>query len=250
MNMDYTKLPVTVIRGSGRVTVPGLGEVKASGRAEIGPERVHTGGSCVLPGGIRVRDLDSSGSLTIEGDAEAETMSFSGSARVRGSVKFTRLSKSGSLSIGGDAEGETMEVSGSTTVEGLVKVRDLYSSGSISAEKGVESGGHVKVKGCMRAGDVKAGRFELIMSNSVSRIRGGVEADYVRVEPKGWGDEGELITDWVKGREVHLENVECGTVSGDTVHIGDGCRVNGKVTYTQKVQVSPNAFLREQPQKA
>ena len=249
MNMDYTKLPVTIIRGSGRVTVPGLGEVKASGRAEIGPERVHTGGSCVLPGGIRVRDLDSSGSLTIEGDAEAETMTLSGSASVRGSVKFTQLSKSGSLRVEGDAEGETMEVSGSTTVEGRVKVRDLYSSGSISVEKGIESSGHVKVKGCMRADSVKAERFELIMSNAVSRIRGGVEADYIRVEPKGWGDEGELITDWVKGGEVHMENVECDTVSGDNVYIGDGCRVNGKVTYAHEIRVSPNAFMREQPQK-
>jgi predicted acyltransferase (DUF342 family) len=101
----------------------------------------------------------------------------------------------------------------------------------------------------MRAGGVKAGRFELIMSNSVSRIRGGVEANYIRVEPKGWGEEGELITDLVKGGEVHLENVECDTVSGDDLYIGDGCRVNGKVTYTHEVQVSPNAFLKEQPQK-
>jgi len=250
MNMDYTKLPVTIIRGSGRVTVPGLGEVKASGRAEIGPDKIHTGGSCVLPGGIRVRYLDASGSLTIEGSAEAETMTLSGSASVRGGVKFTQLSKSGSLRVEGDAEGETMEVSGSTTVEGRVKVRDLYSSGSISAKKGIESSGHVKVKGCVRAGGVKAGRFELIMSNSVSRIKGGVGADYIRVEPKGWGDEGELITDWVKGVEVHIENVECDTVSGDNVYIGDGCRVNGKVTYAHEIRVSPSAFLREQPLKA
>jgi cytoskeletal protein CcmA (bactofilin family) len=250
MNMDNVELPVTVIKGSGRVTVPGLGEVKASGHAEIGPDRVHTSGSCVLPGGIKVQDLDTSGSLTIEGDAEADTMAFSGSTRVRGGLKFTRLSKSGSLQVEGDAEGETMEVSGSTTVEGKVKVRDLYSSGSISAEKGVESDGHVKVRGCIRAGSVKAARFELILSNSVSRVRGGLEADYIRVEPKGWGDEGELVTDWVKGGEVHLENVECDTVSGDNVCIGDGCRVNGKVTYTRDVRVSPYAFLREQPQKA
>jgi len=229
--------------------LPGFGEVKASGRAEIGPDRVHTSGSCVLPGGIKVRDLDTSGSLTIEGDAEAETMTFSGSASVRGGLRFTQLSKSGSIRVEGDAEGETMEVSGSTTVEGLVKVRDLYSSGSFAAGRGVESDGHVKVKGAIRAGGVKAGRFELLLSDSVSRIRGSLEADHIRVEPRCWGDDGELVVGSVKGGEIHMENVECDTVSGDTVYIGDGCRVNGRVTYTTEIRVSPKAFLREQPQK-
>ena len=230
--------------------MPGIGEIKASGRAEISSDMIRTSGSCELPGGIRVRDLDSSGSLTIAGDAEAETMVLSGSASIHGGVKFTQLSKSGSLRVEGDADGETMEVSGSTRVEGQVRVRDLHSSGSISADRGIESDGNVKVKGCIRAGGVKAGTLELIMGNSVSRVKGGIEADYIRIEPKGWGEEGELVADWVKGREIHMENVECDTVSGESVYIGEGCRVSGKVVYTHEVHISPKAFLKESPQKS
>jgi cytoskeletal protein CcmA (bactofilin family) len=249
MNMSYSEFPETSIRGSGRVHIEGHGSVKVSGRAELSPRLISTSGSSRLPGGLTVRELESSGSTEVDGDLSADTIRFSGSATIRGDTKFKRMEKSGSLRVEGGVKGSFMEVSGSTEIGGKVSVSDeLLSSGSLTVEGGIESGGRVEVRGSIRARGVKADRIEIILGGSLSRVTEGLEAKYIRVEPRDWRD-GELRTGKVEGGEIILENVECDAVTGSKVYIGDGCRINGRVTYTESIHVSPNAYLREAPEK-
>jgi cytoskeletal protein CcmA (bactofilin family) len=159
------------------------------------------------------------------------------------------MEKSGSLRVEGGVEGSFMEVSGSTEVDGRAKVSDeLLSSGSLTVKDGIESGGRVEARGSIRTRGIKADRIEIILGGSLSRVTESLEAQYIRVEPRKWRD-GDLRTGKVEGGEIILENVECDTVTGSKVYIGDGCRVNGKVAYTESIQVSPNAYLREPPEK-
>jgi cytoskeletal protein CcmA (bactofilin family) len=249
MNMSYSEFPETSIRGSGRIHIEGHGSVKVSGRAELSPRLISTSGSSRLPGGLTVRGLESSGSTEVDGDLSADTIRFSGSATIRGDTRFKRMEKSGSLRVEGGVEGSFMDVSGSTTVDGRAKVSDeLLSSGSLTVEGGIESGGRVEVRGSIRTRGIKADRIEIVLGGSLSRVTEGLEAKYIRVEPRDWRD-GELRTGKVEGGEIILENVECDTVTGSKVYIGEGCRVNGRVTYTESIQVSPNAYLREPPEK-
>ncbi|MCD6263038.1 polymer-forming cytoskeletal protein, partial [Candidatus Bathyarchaeota archaeon] len=111
-----SEIPTTRISGSGRVDLPGLGEVDISGSGYISPEEIRVSGSGRLPGGLRVKRIMCSGSVTVGGDVEAEEMTFSGSASILGSVHAERLSASGSFKTGGGLRGGSMRFSGSCRI--------------------------------------------------------------------------------------------------------------------------------------
>ncbi|MCW4049741.1 MAG: hypothetical protein NWE89_08390 [Candidatus Bathyarchaeota archaeon] len=254
IEMEYSEIPVTKISGSGRVTLQGYGDVKISGSGSISPERIRTSGSSKLPGGLKVGDIHTSGSTTVGGSISADTMKFSGSATIEGDAEFKELDKSGSMRIEGTATGDIMEVSGSTKIGGKLTIKkELRSSGSIRVHGDIESEGLVRYSGTMDTqGKITAKRFEAHLGRSVSRIDGGIEAEYIDVElsPRAWRDEGELkTTDIIGVKEVTLENVNCHNVRGGIVVIKAGCKVSGKVEYTDSVEVSPNAYLENQPEK-
>ena len=252
--MEYSDIPATRISGSGRVTLQGFGTVKVSGSGSISPERISMSGSSTLPGGLHVGELKTSGSSKVEGEIHADRIEFSGSASIEGDAHFDHLRKSGSLDVDGGVYGNTMRVSGSTTIRGDAEIADeLRSSGSIRVEGGVESKGAVEIRGAFKVrGSIKAKHFEARLGNKLSVAEEGIEADVVDVEPlpRDWDREGELRTKDIVGiREVSLENVECENVRGGRVVIRGGCRVNGKVEYTESIEVSPNSYLAQEPVK-
>ena len=252
--MEYSDIPATRISGSGRVTLQGFGTVKVSGSGSISPERISMSGSSTLPGGLHIGELKTSGSSRVEGEVHADRIEFSGSASIDGDAHFEHLRKSGSLDVEGGVYGNTMRVSGSTTIRGDAEISDeLRSSGSIRVEGGVESKGFVELRGGFEVrGRVKARHFEARLGRRLSVAEEGIEADVVDVEPlpRDWDREGELRTKDIVGvEEVTIENVECENIRGGRVVIRGGCRVNGKVEYTESIEVSPNSYLAQEPVK-
>jgi len=250
--LEYSEIPATRIRGSGRVTLHGFGTVKISGSGSVSPERISTSGSSTLPGGLRVGELKASGSSRVEGDIHADRMEFSGSASIEGDAHFRSLRKSGSLTVEGGVRGDTLHVSGSTTIRGDAVVADeLRASGSIRVGGDIDSRGSVELRGVFEVrGGIKARRFEARLGKRLSVAEEGIEAETVLVEPlpRDWDREGELRTKDIAGvEEVTIENVCCDNVRGGRVVIRGGCRVNGVVEYTQSVEVSPNSYLAHEP---
>jgi cytoskeletal protein CcmA (bactofilin family) len=239
--LEYSDIPVTRISGSGRVTLRGFGTVKVSGSGRISPERISTSGSSTIPGGLHVGELKTSGSSRVEGD-------------IQGDAHFNHLSKSGSLGVEGGVYGNNMRVSGSTTIRGDTVIADeLRASGSIRVGGDIDSKGSVDLRGVFKVrGWIKARRFEGRLGRKLSVAEEGIEADIVDVEPlpRDWDREGELRTKDIVGvEEVTIENVECDNVRGGKVVIHGGCRVNGKVEYTESIEVSPNSYLAQEPVK-
>jgi len=252
--LEYSDIPATRISGSGRVTLQGFGTVKVSGSGSISPERISMSGSSTLPGGLHIGELKTSGSSRVEGEVHADRIEFSGSASIDGDAHFEHLRKSGSLDVEGGVYGNTMRVSGSTTIRGDAEISDeLRSSGSIRVEGGIESKGFVELRGGFEVrGRVKARHFEARLGRRLSVAEEGIEADVVDVEPlpRDWDREGELRTKDIVGvEEVTIENVECENIRGGRVVIRGGCRVNGKVEYTESIEVSPNSYLAQEPVK-
>jgi cytoskeletal protein CcmA (bactofilin family) len=233
--LEYSDIPATRISGSGRVTLQGFGTVKVSGSGSISPERISMSGSSTLPGGLHIGELKTSGSSRVEGEVHADRIEFSGSASIDGDAHFEHLRKSGSLSVEGGVYGNTMRGSGSTTI------------------RGIESKGVVELRGGFEVrGRVKARHFEARLGRRLSVAEEGIEADVVDVEPlpRDWDREGELRTKDIVGvEEVTIENVECENIRGGRVVIRGGCRVNGKVEYTESIEVSPNSYLAQEPVK-
>lgn len=249
--MEYSDIPTSKISGSGRLTVPGHGVFKISGSGRISPELIKTSGSSKIPGGLKVGEVRTSGSSKIEGDIEAEFIKISGSATVEGSVTCEEIDKSGSLRIEKNLTCKSAQFSGSTTIGGFGRFEDeMRSSGSLRVGGDIESEGHIRFSGSVKVdGKVTAKSFMGRLGRKDSRVQGGIEADYIEIEPgrDNWRGEGYLVTTDIVGKEIILENVECDNVTGDKVTILPGCRIRGKLQYRESVKVDPKTVMDSEP---
>lgn len=242
-------IPTTRVSGSGRVNVPGIGEIHVSGSGFISQEEIRISGSGRLPGGIKVGKIRSSGSVSIDGEIEADEMSFSGSAAVAGPVKAKSLSFSGSCAIGKAVELEdSLRARGSLKVSGDLKANNL-----------------VDIRGCFEVeGKLIANTIEAELNRSKSYVRNGIEA--VSVDVRKGETEGIVIfgfpllgkkfrsgklstTDIVAKERIYIENVSCDNVIGGEVTIGEGCVIRNRVKYSYSITVHPTASLTNPPEK-
>lgn len=262
-----TAIPTIRIGGSGKVNIPGIGEMRISGSGHVSPEEIKISGSGSLPGGIKVGRIKGSGSVSIGGDIEADEMRFSGSASVAGSVNSSSLSSSGSFKAEGEARGGFMRFSGSCKIGKEIQLEDsLVVHGSLTVLGNVTVGKLVELNGRFDiGGKLVASTFRAELSRSRSHIRNGVQADSVDVRKRGKFEgivlfgfpifgkgfrEGELsTTDIVGTGEVYIENVFCDNVTGKDVTIGDGCQIKGMVRYSKTIRVSPTAKVEKSPIK-
>ena len=251
--MEYSKIPTTKIAGSGRITIPEYGELKVSGSGRISPEEISTSGSSRLPGGLVIGYLKTSGSSRVEGDLTAEMVKFSGSANVEGNLVCDEISKSGSLNVEKDLKFKYGRFSGSTKVRGSGAVEsELEASGSISFGGDLVSEDRILYSGFMRVeGRVKAKSFEARLNRDESIIRDGLEAEYINIQRshEDWRNRGILVTTDITGDEITLENVECNNVTGKKIKILPGCRIRGRVQYSESITVDPDSYLENKPEK-
>jgi len=265
--LRHLAIPETTVSGSGRVNVPGIGEMRISGSGQVSSEEIRVSGSGHMPGGFKVGRIGSSGSFSIGGDIEADEMHFSGSSSVVGNVYAKNLSASGSFKAEGGGAGGYMRFSGSCRFGGPVQLEDslimhgsLTVSGDVTVQNLVELDGRFDIEGKLTTGTLKSE-----LSHSRSHVEKGIQADYVDVrkgrEVEGlvlfgfpiFGRrlrEGELVTTDIVGKErVYLENVHCDNVAGREVVIGEGCEVRGKVKYSGTIEVNTKARVTSPPEK-
>lgn len=265
--LRMTEIPATHVIGSGRVNIPGIGEIRISGTGCVSSEEIRVSGSGRLPGGIKVGSVKGAGSISVGGDIEANEMHFSGSASIMGSVRAASLTASGSFRADGGATGGSMRVSGSCKIGDEVQLGDsLVANGSLSVQGDVDAGELVELDGCFDIdGKLTTSTFRVELSRSESYIREGIQADHVDVRKadgpedfvlfglpisEGGVREGELITTDIVGREeVYLENVRCDNVTGKDVTIGEGCEIRGRVRYSGTIEVHPEARIQNPPER-
>lgn len=244
-------IPTSKIAGSGRVQIPGVGEIRISGSGFISQDEIKIMGSGRLPGGLRVGKLRASGSLRVDGDIEAEEGKFSGSTHIEGSVRAGRLKASGSIEVGGEALGGMMKLSGSSRIDGRVELEDsLISHGSLMAGGDVKAGKRVELRAAFEIeGEVFTRVFEAELRGSESHIKGGIRAEEINIyrgEGAPW-KRGRLQTTDIMGKRIRLESVICENITGGEIYIGEGCEVRGMVRYWDSLEIHPKARLRHPP---
>lgn len=251
--MEYSKIPVAKIAGSGRITVPNYGLFKISGSGRISPQEIVTSGSSQIPGGLRVGDLCGSGSVQIDGDITSESVRFSGSTKIAGSLKCDKFEGSGSIRIVKDFSAIQARLSGSSNVDGAGTFeREFDASGAVMFGGDLVSEDKIRYSGVMRVeGMVKSKSFEARLSRDESYVDGGIEAAYVNIQLDhgDWRSLGQLRTTDIVGDEIILENVECSNVRGRKVTILGGCTIKGNVDYAETISVSPSSVLSKEPNK-
>jgi cytoskeletal protein CcmA (bactofilin family) len=184
-------------------------------------------------------------------------MDFRGSAHIEGNAKFRDLDKSGSMSIDGDANGGTMIVKGSTNVKGSIKLEEtMEAHGSLKVKGDVEAGNQFEYSGAIDiGGKVATDKFIAKMNGGDSYVEKGVKARAVEIalsewRSNRWRNEELFKTNDIEAEdEVYLENVVCTNVTGGEVEIGPGCEIKGTVSYRDSIKVSSGSQLRNDPIK-
>ncbi len=215
------------ISGSGRVngfvrcdelSVSGSG--KLEGVACAGD--IRASGSAMFEGDVKAKEMRVSGACKITGGVEVQAdISVSGALRVEKNMSCSLLKSTGALAVDGDVEAEKAEITGKIIVGGLLNAEEVH----IRFDTGTEFG--------------SIGGSRIHLEPGYER-RGGLF---------GWfGRRGKIdarVNAAIEGDEIFLENVICPRVSGRTVTVGEGCRID-LVQYGERIEVSPNATVGKQ----
>lgn len=259
-------IPTTHVSGSGKVYINGIGDIYIAGSGFISSQEIKVGGSCRLPGGLKVEKMEGAGNVSIEGDVEAEEMIFAGSVFVAGNIKTKTLTVSGSLSVDGEVRGSLLKAAGSCKIGDSVELENtLQCHGSLRVLGDVRSGKSVELHGKFNIdGKIMTESFNAQLNRHDSHARGGIEAVNIDIKRKSveglvisiapifgvFSRRGKLYTSSVIAKErAYLENVCCENVVGKDVVIGEGCIVNGSVKYSNFVFVHSEAKLANPPVK-
>lgn len=96
-------------------------------------EELNVAGSVRLKGPIKLGIIRVSGSLSADGDIEAEALHTSGSMGVAGNLKAKEIRISGLLAVRGDAETRDLDVSGFAIITGSLGASEIRISGKLVA---------------------------------------------------------------------------------------------------------------------
>lgn len=227
-------------------------DAKVSGAGSIGGgvyADVVLNGAGTVNGSIDCVNYTVNGAGVLQGDLVAQTASFNGSGTVNGSAQVGALTVNGDGSVRDGAGIGALVVKGNLTVGGGFAART------------------VDIRGRMRVGgdftcDSLTGECQLDVAGALNapvidvRAYGDCRATRITgdritiLEGRGFGSilsvfgRQEFKANEVVGQAVHIENVVASLVRGDTVALGNGCRV-GRVEYTTSYTPMPGVAVTE-----
>jgi cytoskeletal protein CcmA (bactofilin family) len=204
------------MRIAGRGTVP-AGEY----------DKVSISGSGRLFGEVRCNNFSASGSTKGESVTCAEHFKISGSSSFSGSAKALNIRTAGSFSCGGDliAE-EQIHVSGSLRVGGDMQAESVRIAG------GLQCNGALHAERIALQAD-KQMQLKSITGGSIRTRRKPISIFFKRRVS---------VTTAIEGDELDLEYAIAPRVTGHTVMIGKGCKID-LVQYREKIEIAPHTQI-------
>lgn len=232
-------------------------KISGSGHIPAGEyDSVRVSGSGHLHGSIRCRDFHCSGSTKGEGNivCQAEFLS-SGGCKINGSLTAGSAKTSGSFKCG-----EQITVTGAFSCSGSVKCSGSLKCGEFASSGAVSIGGEMEAEsvhmtGVLNcAGLMNAEKIDLRFDHGMEI--GSIGGSDIDIRPDKWtphhwlyrlgilkqADYSVLIRQAIEGDRITLINVTAPRVSGRTVTIGDGCRID-LVQYSEQIEISPKATV-------
>lgn len=219
-------------------------------------DKVHGSGSVRIDGQVIANSLTTSGSLKGHGSLQSETFRVSGSTHMEGAVDVGDGHCSGAFHVDGKLSiRRTMSVSGSALVTGQITGEAMRGSGSLRVGQDVSLdsiswSGSIQCPGLCTAevidlklhGECHIGELAGSQIN-VSWERNG---RWLRWLPLNKVQEMLTVSE-VSGDEVTLEATTAQMVRGDRVVIGPQCRID-RVEYRQSLTVDPQSWVGQSVQ--
>ena len=204
------------MRIAGRGTVP-AGEY----------DKVSLSGSGRLFGEVRCNNFSASGTSKGESITCAERFKVSGASSFSGTVKAKNVRTAGSFSCDGDLIAqEQLHVSGSLRVGGDVQAKSVCIAG------GLECNGAL----CAKSIALQADKQMHIGSIAGGNVR--TRRKLISIFRKRRVS----VTTAIEGDALDLQFVSAPRVTGGTVIIGKGCRID-LVQYREKVEIAPGTQI-------
>lgn len=226
-----------IVNGSGAYGGGLYGNVKVNGEAEI-------------VDALDCLNLSIRGTSKVSGNTTAKTISVFGEGIFAGSVEAEKLKVSGSCRIERDAEIKTSLVRGEMEIGGRFSTEKAEIKGSLDVKEDVEAEAFIFKGKFLVGGLLNAEEIEIALKYSNSRAGeiGGKKID-VRMQgglPGMFGKKRHLLhADIIEGDQIYLEYTEAGTVRGENIEIGPGCKI-GLVEYTGTLNISNEAVVEKQ----
>lgn len=192
---------------------------------------------------------------------EYDKVSISGSGRLFGEVRCNNFSASGSTKGESVTCAEHFKISGSSSFSGTVKAQNIRAAGSFScggdliAEEQIHVSGSLRVGGDMQAESVRIAG-ELQCNGALHAERIDLQADKqmqlksitggsIRTRRKPisiFFKRRVSVTTAIEGDELDLEYAIAPRVTGHTVMIGKGCKID-LVQYREKIEIAPHTQI-------
>ena len=192
---------------------------------------------------------------------EYDKISLSGSGRLFGEVHCHAFSAAGKSSGESITCAECFKISGTSSFSGKVKARSIRAAGSFScggdlvAEEELSVSGFLRVGGDLQAASVRiAGGLQCKGTLRAARVAlqadkqmhlGSITGGNVRIRRKRisvFFKRRVLVTSAIEGDALDLQFVSAPRVTGGTVIIGKGCRID-LVQYREKVEIAPGTQI-------
>ena len=194
------------------------GSANASGTVECTGE-IHVSGACDFDKDIITKTLHVSGALNTDGNIIAtDLVHLSGGMNIEGSLKCGTLEAHGGLNVDEDIEAETVSVHGNLACGGLLNAESI----EIDTRDGCLIGSIGGSKIVIRHKKRKFFKNLIIITFNDKQVRG------IEVQQS------------IEGDEIDIESVTCPRVSGRTVTVGEGCKIE-LLQYSEHYEIHEKA---------
>ena len=203
--------------------------ISGSGKIPAGEyNNISSSGSVQLYGRVRCKSFRSSGSSRGEDIECSESFKSSGSASFKENIKAKNIRVSGSLFCKGDifAEGK-LSCSGSAKCEKRIKCEELSVSGSLYVGDGITAE-NVNLSGGADCGGLLNAENITIKADKLMNI-GSIGGTNILLKRKKFSihaKRGVKVASSIEGDNIVLDSVTCPRVTGRTVVIGKGCKID------------------------
>ncbi|MFX0101824.1 MAG: hypothetical protein ACFFCS_19825 [Candidatus Hodarchaeota archaeon] len=234
--------------------------ISIAGSYKVSEDTIDFSGAAKISGGKVSRDMKTSGSAKIEGDVECNGFQSSGSTKVEGNITAHGPVKgSGSFHCDGDISSEgNISFSGSTKVEGKINANGIFTTSGtfhgdsdLNTKRGVRTSGTTHIEGNISS----EGTVEL---RGLNKVEGNISADNVRfisnkpvfLLKKKWKKSFKIEGNIIARNGIEIEDTEVkGDIHGRYIKIGPNVKIDGKVLYSDKLDIANNPKLEHKPEK-
>ena len=237
------------ISGSGKVAGGQYNNISISGSGKMCGKvlcnSLHCSGAASADGDIEcTNDVRASGAIKMGKSLVCDELHISGSAKIGGDCVCKSEAKvSGSAWVGGDLKGKNITVSGGLQVEGDIEAELFKSAGSVRCD-GLLNAEKVDIKtdGCGVNINQIGGTTILIYTDKKSK---GLNLARLPIFAKlvSGSSTGNMIN-LIEGETIAIEHCEVKKIVGDTVAIGEGCKVH-RIEYSTDIEIHDSAVVDE-----